>query len=59
MGAKPTGPSNKRHPGPGEYESEDYYKKIKGSKMDRNVRDTSVDHKSVYSPGPSQGVMIA
>ena len=59
MGARPSGPSDKRHPGPGEYESEDYYKKIKGSKMDQNVRDTSVDHKSVYSPGPSQSVMIA
>jgi len=59
MGGRPTGPSDKRHPGPGEYENEDYYKKIKGAKMERNVRDTSVNLKSVYSPGPSQSVSIA
>jgi len=44
---------NDRAPGPGSYEAENYYKKIKGAGLDRFKWDTSVDHKSVYSPGPA------
>lgn len=58
MGGRPNNNLDKKQPGPGNYEAEDYYVKIKGAGLGKNVRDTSVDLKSVYSPGPGEGTVI-
>lgn len=59
MGFKPKDPNDHQQPGPGQYETNDYYAKIKGCGLERNKRDTSVDHKSVVSPGPAGMVQVA
>jgi len=47
---------NERAPGPGSYNAEDYFRKMKGAGLDKNKWDTTVDLKYVYSPGPAQEV---
>lgn len=59
MRARPKTVSDARQPGPGAYEVENFQKNIKGAGLGKNVRDTSVDLKSVYSPGPGQLVSVA